>query len=70
MKLLTLFCLTKKETSVGINNMQTKLPNLGIIAGNGDLPEEIARLYKNSGGKCVIASLNEGEEYTGFDYIL
>jgi DUF1009 family protein len=33
-------------------------PNLGIIAGSGDLPEEIAKLQKASGGNCVIAALD------------
>ncbi len=32
--------------------------NLGIIAGNGDLPKEIARIQQESGGKCFIASLD------------
>lgn len=36
------------------------LPNLGIIAGSGDLPREIARLYTSRGGQCFIAAL-EGE---------
>ena len=34
------------------------LPNLGIIAGSGDLPEEIALLHKSAGGNCVIAVLD------------
>jgi DUF1009 family protein len=34
------------------------LPILGIIAGNGDLPYEIARLYHQKGGKCFVASID------------
>ena len=42
-----------------VNNI-TPLPNLGIIAGGGLLPSEIARLQNNIGGKVFIAAL-EGE---------
>ena len=35
-------------------------PNLGIIAGGGLLPSEIASLHQNLGGKVFIAAL-EGE---------
>jgi len=42
-----------------VNNI-TPLPNLGIIAGGGLLPSEIARLQRNIGGKVFIAAL-EGE---------
>ncbi len=38
-----------------INN---KLPKLGIVAGNGDLPLEIANIYSSIGGQCYIASLD------------
>lgn len=30
---------------------------LGIIAGGGQLPLEIARIYSRNGGKCIIAAL-------------
>ena len=43
------------------------LPNLGIIAGDGDLPAEIAKIQTKSGGKCFIASLgleNNFDEFT------
>lgn len=42
-----------------VNNINP-LPNLGIIAGGGLLPSEIARLQRNIGGKVFIAAL-EGE---------
>jgi DUF1009 family protein len=29
------------------------LPNLGIIAGSGDLPAEIAKLQRSSGEFCT-----------------
>lgn len=38
-----------------INN---KLPKLGIVAGNGDLPIEIANIYSSIGGQCCIAALD------------
>jgi len=38
-------------------NKNTILPILGIIAGDGDLPEEVARLYHSSGGESYIASV-------------
>lgn len=34
------------------------LPTLGIIAGSGDLPVEIASIYSSKKGKCCIAALN------------
>lgn len=37
------------------------LPTLGIIAGNGNLPDEIVKLYTNNNGKCVVAYIG-GEE--------
>jgi DUF1009 family protein len=42
------------------------LPNLGIIAGSGDLPAEIAKLQKSSGGNCVIAALNSEIVFENF----
>ncbi|MDP5020930.1 MAG: UDP-2,3-diacylglucosamine diphosphatase LpxI [Rickettsiaceae bacterium] len=42
------------------------LPKLGIIAGNGDLPEEIAKLQKASGGDCVIAALESKANFANF----
>lgn len=32
-------------------------PTLGIIAGGGNLPQEIADIYSRNGGRCVIAAL-------------
>lgn len=34
------------------------LQNLGIIAGSGDLPKEIAKLYSYAGGRCFIAVID------------
>ncbi len=34
------------------------LPKLGVIAGKGDLPKELAKLYIANGGECFIASIN------------
>ncbi len=39
--------------------MKQELPILGIIAGSGDLPAEIARIYTKNGGNCFVASLSE-----------
>lgn len=35
------------------------LPHLGIIAGRGRLPFELASIYSSQGGKCCIALLDE-----------
>ena len=35
------------------------LPKLGLIAGGGALPTQIANLYQERGGQCVLASINE-----------
>lgn len=35
------------------------LPTLGIIAGNGYLPYEIAELYQKAGGNCYIATISD-----------
>lgn len=37
--------------------MTTK-PNLGVIAGSGNLPTEIANIYTKNGGQCFIAALD------------
>lgn len=42
------------------------LPKLGIIAGSGDLPYEIAKLYESEGGSCCIASLIPDASFDGF----
>ncbi len=34
------------------------LPILGIIAGKGDLPSELTRIYASCGGKCFVAALD------------
>ncbi len=34
------------------------LPKLGIIAGNGSLPEQIVKLYQAKGGECFLADIN------------
>jgi len=39
------------------------LARLGIIAGNGDLPDEIANIYVSSGGDCFIASIDKDRSY-------
>jgi DUF1009 family protein len=39
------------------------LPRLGIIAGNGDLPDEIASIYSKNGGDCFIASIDKDRSY-------
>lgn len=44
------------------------LANLGIIAGNGDLPDEVANIYKTQGGKCYIASIDPEKTYSDFPY--
>lgn len=41
------------------------LPVLGIIAGNGDLPDEIANIYVSNGGNCFIASVDKDRSYNG-----
>jgi len=38
---------------------------LGIIAGNGDLPDEIANIYVSNGGSCFIASVDKDRSYNG-----
>lgn len=35
------------------------LPKLGVIAGKGDLPRELARLYIANGGECFIAAIHQ-----------
>jgi UDP-2,3-diacylglucosamine hydrolase len=40
------------------------LPRLGIIAGNGDLPDEIANIYSKNGGDCFIASIDKDRSYS------
>lgn len=37
------------------------LPIIGIIAGNGDLPKEIADIYQKNGGRCIIADIGAEE---------
>ena len=44
------------------------LPTLGIIAGDGDLPREIAALYSKNGGKCFIASIGQAESWADISY--
>ncbi|MDG1436446.1 MAG: UDP-2,3-diacylglucosamine diphosphatase LpxI [Rickettsiaceae bacterium] len=39
---------------------------LGIIAGGGDLPREIARIQVNSGGECFIAALDPDSDFGEF----
>ena len=41
------------------------LPVLGIIAGNGDLPDEIANIYVANGGSCFVASIDKDRSYNG-----
>lgn len=41
------------------------LPVLGIIAGNGDLPDEVANIYVGNGGSCFIASIDKDRSYNG-----
>lgn len=41
---------------------------LGIIAGTGDLPEEIARSYNIAGGNCYIASIIPNRTFKGLTY--
>ena len=36
------------------------LPVLGIIAGNGNLPNELSQIYTSCGGKCYVAALDIG----------
>lgn len=38
---------------------------LGIIAGDGDLPDEIANIYVGNGGGCFIASVYKDRSYNG-----
>jgi UDP-2,3-diacylglucosamine hydrolase len=40
------------------------LPILGIIAGIGDLPDEVASIYTSNGGQCFIASINKDRSYS------
>ena len=35
------------------------LPKLGVIAGKGDLPRELAKLYIANGGECFIAAIHQ-----------
>lgn len=42
-----------------------ELPVLGIIAGNGDLPDEIANIYVGNEGSCFIASVDKDRSYNG-----
>lgn len=44
------------------------LPTLGIIAGNGDLPHEITEIYKEIGGKCVVAYIGTEDKPWGVNY--
>ena len=44
------------------------MPRLGIIAGNGDLPDEIANIYVGSGGDCFIASVDKDKIYNDIPY--
>lgn len=39
-------------------------PILGIIAGGGQLPLEIAKIYSRNGGKCVIAALEPENHFS------
>lgn len=39
---------------------------LGIIAGGGDLPREIAKIQTNSGGECFIAALDPDSDFGEF----
>ena len=41
------------------------LPVLGILAGNGDLPDEIANIYVGNGGSCFVASIDKDRSYNG-----
>ena len=44
------------------------LQKLGIIAGNGDLPKEIAKLYNSAGGNCFIAAIDPETSFEGSSY--
>lgn len=44
------------------------LPMLGIIAGSGDLPHEIMKIYMSHGGSCCIASINTNSYYSDSIY--
>lgn len=39
-------------------------PVLGIIAGGGQLPLEVAKIYSRNGGRCVIAALEPENHFT------
>lgn len=41
---------------------------LGIIAGSGNLPIEIARLQRESGGESFVAALDENSSFKGFEH--
>jgi hypothetical protein len=41
---------------------------LGIIAGSGDLPREIARLQQESGGEVVIAAIDQKNSFKNFEH--
>ncbi|MGI4776371.1 MAG: LpxI family protein [Janthinobacterium lividum] len=36
-----------------------ELPALGIVAGGGSLPGNLAKIYSNLGGKCYLAAIDE-----------
>jgi len=44
---------------MGEQTTMASLPKLGLIAGGGALPTQIANLYQERGGQCVLASINE-----------
>lgn len=41
--------------------------NLGIIAGSGKLPSQLASIYSQSGGKCFVASLDSETHFQLID---
>ena len=43
-------------------------PILGIIAGGGDLPNEIANIYVANGGGCFVASIDQDRGYNSVPY--
>lgn len=44
------------------------ISKLGIIAGSGDLPSEIARLQQESGGEVVIAAIDPKNPFANFEH--
>jgi len=44
------------------------LQKLGIIAGSGDLPKEIAKLYNSAGGNCFIAAIDPETSFEESSY--